>query len=236
MRPCSPQAEGVLLVFAKQPRPGFVKTRMTPHFSAEQAAQFYACLLDDVLEVSFGAGAALGLDVVLAVSPPSACPEFAERAEALCGGGSSSYQVVAQHGRDLSERMASAVSEAGAAGYPRILLRGSDSPLLGEEHLREVLEALERVWVAITPDQGGGYALIGLRGPVEGLFDHPMSTAEVLAQTFGYARAQGLGAHLCEPTIDLDTPADLVALKGAGSQKIEGLCPRTWAFLATKQL
>jgi rSAM/selenodomain-associated transferase 1 len=236
MRPCSPRATGVLLVFAKAPRPGLVKTRMTPHLSPEKAAQLYACLLDDVLQVSLGAGAALGLDVVLAVSPPSACPELAERADALCDGNSSSFQVVAQQGRDLSERMASAVAEAGAAGYPRILLRGSDSPLLGEEHLREALEALERVWVAITPDQGGGYALIGLRGPVEGLFDHPMSTAEVLDQTFGYARAQGLEAHLCEPTIDLDTPSDLVALRGAGSQKIEALCPRTWAFLVTEQL
>ncbi len=236
MRPCSPQAEGVLLVFAKEPRPGFVKTRMTPHFSAEKAAQFYACLLDDVLEVSLSAGAALGLDVVLAVSPTSACREFAERAEALCGDSPSSYQVVAQRGSDLSERMASAVSEARAAGYPRILLRGSDSPLLGEEHLREVLEALERVWVAITPDQGGGYALIGLRGPVEGLFDHPMSTAEVLDQTLGCARAQGLAAHLCQPTIDLDTPGDLATLRSAGSQKIADLCPRTAAFLVNEQL
>ena len=193
MRPCSPQAVGVLLVFAKEPRPGFVKTRMTPHLSAEQAAQFYTCLLDDVLEVSFGVAAALGLDVVLAVSPPSGCTQLAERAEALCDGSPSSFQVVAQQGRDLSERMAFAVAQAGAAGYPRILLRGSDSPLLDEGHLREVLEALERVWVALTPDQGGGYALIGLRGPVEGLFDHPMSTAQVLDQTFGHARAQGLG-------------------------------------------
>ena len=51
--------KGALVVFAKQPAPGQVKTRLCPPFSPEQAARFYACMLEDALEllpVMWGAG------------------------------------------------------------------------------------------------------------------------------------------------------------------------------------
>ena len=235
MGPPSPGSTGVLIVFAKEPRPGLVKTRMAPRFSLEDAAAFYACLLDDVLEVSAHAGAALALDLVLAVSPAGACSNLSRRLNRLRAGPVPGYRVVAQHGRDLSERMQWAIAEAGAAGYRRILLRGSDSPLLGEAHLREVLGALDCASLAVTPDQGGGYALIGLRGPVAGLFDHPMSTPEVLSETLRRAQASGLEARTCGATLDLDTPEDLALLRQADHEKT-GLCPRTLSFLASRGL
>ena len=236
MRPPSPGSAGVLIVFAKEPRPGLVKTRMAPRFSLEDAAAFYACLLDDVLEVSARAGAALALDLVLAVSPAAGCSKMSRRLSGLRPGPVPGYRVVAQHGRDLSERMQWGVAEAGAAGYPRILVRGSDSPLLEEAHLREVLGALEGASLAVTPDQGGGYALIGLRGPVPGLFHHPMSTPEVLAETLRHAEAHGLEAQTCSATLDIDTPEDLELLRSADHEKARRLCPRTLSFLASRSL
>lgn len=65
---------GALVVFAKQPLPGQVKTRLCPPFTPEQAADFYACMLDDVLESTLRASAALGLVAVLALLPPEAGP------------------------------------------------------------------------------------------------------------------------------------------------------------------
>mgnify|MGYP002022034906 CR=1 FL=1 len=126
--------------------------------------------------------------------------------------------------------------KAGAAGYPRILLRGSDSPLLGEAHLREVLGALDGASLAVTPDQGGGYALIGLRGPVAGLFHHPMSTPEVLAETLRRAEADGLEARTCGAALDLDTPGDLELLRSADPKEARRLCPRTLSFLSSRGL
>ena len=69
-----------------------------------------------------------------------------------------------------------AVREAAAAGAQRILLRGSDSPTLDAEVVREALAALREFDLVLRPDYDGGYSLVGLRRPAAGLFDHPMST------------------------------------------------------------
>jgi glycosyltransferase A (GT-A) superfamily protein (DUF2064 family) len=64
---------GAILVFAKSPEPGRVKTRMTPPLSPVQAAELYGHLLDDVLEATAGFAGELNLQPILAVHPPAAC-------------------------------------------------------------------------------------------------------------------------------------------------------------------
>ena len=216
--------KGALLVFAKEPRPGAVKTRLSPPFSAEQAAAFYACLLGDVLEVSAAAAARLGLAPFLYVAPAEACAAVAERAPAGFG-------ARAQRGADLAARMAHALAETASAGYAPLLLRGSDSPLLGEATLAAALAALEEADLALCPDLDGGYNLVALRRPVPGLFDHAMSTATVLADTLANARRLGLEARVLEPGFDVDTAADLSHLARARSEGRAAGCPRSLAFL-----
>ncbi len=219
----------MLVVFAKEPRPGFVKTRMSPALSPEQAAGLYAALLDDVLAASASHAAQLGLEPVLAVHPPAACAALARRAP---GG----VRTVAQRGASLAERMAAVVAQAAAAGARRILLRGSDSPLLGAYTVAAALAALERADLALCPDRDGGYALVGLRSVAPGLFAHPMSTASALADTLANARAAGLGAQLLPPGFDLDTTSDLALLARERGAAAERLCPRTLSYLDTNAL
>ncbi len=218
----------VIVVFAKAPRPGLVKTRMTPPLSPAEAAELYACLLDDVLEATAQIARALGLEVVLTVHPSEACAELARRAP-------TPFRVVAQTGIDLSQRMEWAVAEAAAAGLGPILLRGSDSPALGQAVVEGALGALGECDVVISPDRDGGYNLIGLRRPAPGLFDHPMSTASALADTLARARRQALRTRLLPPGFDLDTVEDLRWLAEA---KAHGCttCPRTLAFLDERAL
>lgn len=213
----------VIVVFAKAPRPGLVKTRMSPPLTAEEAADLYQHMLDDVLLATARFALELDLQAVVAVHPASACGEIARRAP-------SGFRVVSQHGRDLSERMTWAAAEAAAAGADRILLRSSDSLVLGRGLVEECLAALEEVEVAIAPDCGGGYALIGVRDASQGLWDHPMSTASVLDDTLGNARRLGLRTRLVPETPDLDTAADLALLVRRRTDAAE-LCPQTLAFL-----
>jgi rSAM/selenodomain-associated transferase 1 len=220
---------GALIVFAKAPRAGTVKTRLCPPFTLDQAAQLYACLLADVLEASAGFAAQLGLEPVLAVHPPEAGRELAR-------GAPRAFRVVAQHGAGLAERMERAVREAGAAGARRILLRGSDSPLLSERAVRAALEALEHADLALRPDRDGGYQLVALARPAPSLFDHAMSTGSALRDALANARAQGLAVRLLEPGFDLDTAADLRWLARARGPEAERLCPRTLAFLDAARL
>jgi len=78
----SPTASGSFVILAKEPAAGRVKTRLTPPLSPEQAAELYACMLDDVLDATAGAAERVGWGVVLAVDPPEAGPALARRAPA----------------------------------------------------------------------------------------------------------------------------------------------------------
>jgi hypothetical protein len=214
----------VVIVFAKAPRPGEVKTRMCPPLSHAEAAEFYACMLADVLETTARAARALGLDPILALHPGERCADLARDVPAP-------FRVVPQRGPDLAGRMAWAVREAAAGGVRRVLLRGSDSPALGGGSLGEALDSLDGSFdVVLRPDRDGGYNLVGLRRPVPEIFDHPMSTARALEDVLARARSLGLAARVAEPGFDLDRPADLRWLARERALAAE-LCPRTleWA-------
>ena len=215
---------GVIIVFAKAPRPGQVKTRMSPPLTPEQAAGLYSQLLLDVLEVTGELAPRLELEPVLAVHPPEACAELADLAP-------TPFRVVPQRGASLSQRMAHAVAEAAAAGARRILLRGSDSPLLDEAIVKRALAALEHFDLAVCPDRDGGYSLIGLRGPAPGIFSHPMSTASALEDTLENAASLGLRVDVQDASFDLDRAGDLDLLARARSPATARLCGRTLAYL-----
>jgi rSAM/selenodomain-associated transferase 1 len=221
------RSRGWLIVFAKAPRPGLVKTRLSPPFSLDECAEFYREMLSDVLAASAAFAAELALEPVLAFHPPEAANE-------LIGLAPPGYRLHPQRGAGLGERMAHAASEAAAAGAERILIRGSDSPALPRSVLEEAIARLDRgVDVVLSPDQGGGYALVGMRRPDRRLFELPMSTRGVLEQTLSRAKSLGLRADTISGAFDLDIVGDLQLMndlpEGAGVQ----LCPRTLEFLST---
>jgi rSAM/selenodomain-associated transferase 1 len=225
---------GWLVVFAKRPRAGQVKTRLCPPLAPEQAAALYRCLLADVLDESARAARALGLVPVLAVEPPEACAELAAAAPP-------GFRALAQRGPDLGARMTRAAREAAAAGAACALLRGSDSPALAEPALRAALGALAGADLALSPDRDGGYGLVALGARAllhglgdGGLFAHPMSTASVLADTLGRAERLGLRVAPLAPGFDLDRWDDLRQLAALRHENATMPCPRTLALLDTE--
>jgi rSAM/selenodomain-associated transferase 1 len=212
---------GWLIVFAKAPRPGLVKTRLCPPLSLEESAAFYDAMLVDVLEASARFAAALGLTPVLAFHPPDGARELLDRAPP-------GYRLQVQRGADLGERMANAFAEAAAAGIDRILLRGSDSPALGQEIFATALDRLDRGDdVVLTPDQGGGYAVIGMRRPQSTLFEAPMSREDVLTRALDAARRDGLRVSTTTPGFDVDTMGDFRCFSALQNAQLLDLCPRT---------
>ncbi|MCH7869679.1 MAG: TIGR04282 family arsenosugar biosynthesis glycosyltransferase [Myxococcales bacterium] len=213
----------VLVVFAKDPQPGCVKTRMTPALSPELAAAFYGEMLADVLAESARACAALGLDGVLAVTPADSIKTLAEFAP-------ENFRIVAQSGSDLGARLAHEVSSALAMGASRVVLRGSDSPALGSGDIAQLIRALDTADLAVSPDLDGGYSAIGLRGPAREIFDHPMSTENVLRDTLERAEGSGLATCTTDGCFDLDTVEDLRHLARVRDSLPAERCPRTLAF------
>jgi len=222
-------SRGSLVVFAKQPVPGAVKTRLSPPLSSEEAAELYRAMLADVLVESARAARAAGLDPVLAVHPGRAARELVDRAPAP-------FRAVAQCGPGLAQRMAWALGEAAAAaGWP-VLLRGSDSPALSAEAICAAAEALARSDLVIVPDRDGGYSLVGLRRPAPGLFDHSMSTDRVENDTLMGAKRIGLSSVRLDPSFDIDTIADLRHLAEGRTRGLAPRCPRTLRYLDERDL
>jgi hypothetical protein len=218
----------VLVVFAKVPRPGEVKTRMCPPLSPVEASELYASMLADVLDTSARAARRLGIDAVLALHPGVLGRELTLEVP-------TPFRVVPQRGADLGARMAWAVREVAAGGASSILVRGSDSPALDEEAIADALDALERCDVTLRPDLDGGYNLVGLRRATSAIFDHPMSTARALEDVLARARDLDLAVEVAAPGFDLDTIEDLRWLAGERA-RAERLCARTLDFIDRRGL
>ncbi len=212
---------GALVVFAKEPAPGRVKTRLCPPFRPEEAASFYEAMLADVLEASAAMARDHGLSLWVAVDP-------AEAAARLAPPGS---QPLGQQGSDLSARMAHAAARAFGAGHAPVLLRGSDSPTLGDDTLQGALAGLAEADVVLCPDRDGGYNLVGLASLAPGVFDHPMSTGTVLEDTLAQAARRGLRSRVLPAGFDIDVASDLTCLAEARASGGASRCPRTLAWL-----
>lgn len=197
-----PARSDLLIVFARHPDAGAVKTRLASAIGAGQAAALYAAFVEDLAR-RFAPSA--GLAVRFEVAPSAV--GFAERfglAPSACR---------PQHGADLGERMRNAFQAAHDEGYARTVLIGSDAPQLGRDLVEGAFRSLARADLVLAPALDGGYALIGLREPREVFGDVPWSTPAVLESTLARARALGLRHELLDPTFDVDEPADLDRLR-----------------------
>jgi len=193
----------LLIIFAKEPTPGQVKTRLMPPLSPEAAARVYQAFLMDILEEMSRLS---GIRLALAYSPASAWNWFGKLAPG-------DAWLFPQVEGDLGERMARAFDRAFQAGYGPVLLRGSDTPDLPGALMLAAQEVLKtrRADVVLGPAMDGGYYLIGLRAAQPGLFrELAWSTPEVLAATRARAQNLGLVVHLLEPWPDIDSHADLL--------------------------
>jgi len=196
----------LLIIFAKEPRPGHVKTRLIPPLSPAAAALLYHNFLLDILEEM---GRVPKVRLALAYSPPEARGFFQAMA-------APDIDLFPQEGEDLGERMARACARGFAAGFSPVLLRGSDTPDLPAAVVAEAHEVLvaKAAQVVLGPATDGGYYLVGLNAPQPHLFQGPAwSSSTVLEDTLKIARQHGLAVHLLPTWTDIDTTADLIAFK-----------------------
>ncbi len=216
-----------VIVMAKRPWPGAVKTRLIPALGPAGAASLYQAMLLDVLdEVATVADATH----YLLVHPPEALAWFEHAA-------TQRFVVAAQRGATLAERMAAAFDDRFAEGFDAVVLRNSDSPTLPAARIGDALDALARgVDVVLGPDLGGGYYLVALKATRAQLF-RPGANGPMLRfdEALGRARAARLAVSVLPRWLDVDTPADLVRLRkelAAEGDSERPPCTRTAAFLA----
>ena len=197
-----------VIVFAKNPVPNQVKTRLVPTLSPEQAAALYTAFLTDWCETL---GKLPGVDLIIAYTPAEAQLDL----QALLGDG---VIYIPQIGTGLGERLTSATQWAAEHGYTKILLVGSDSPTLPISYISQALTLLDSRDITIGPSTDGGYYLIGFSAvnvamTVPSVFeDIVWSTASVFRQTLGRIRSLKAKVGLLPPWYDIDTAEDLAFL------------------------
>lgn len=202
----------VVIVFARAPSPGAVKTRLVPVLGAEGAAALHARLAEQALETARAAALAR---VELHGTPDIGDPFLRSRARQFAAA------LVAQTGADLGARMLAAF-ESVLARHSRALLIGSDCPALAARHLQQADEALRDGADAVfVPCEDGGYALIGLTRVHARLFDGIAWGSEtVMAETRARLRALGWRWRELETLWDVDRPEDYARLTSSGLLEI----------------
>jgi rSAM/selenodomain-associated transferase 1 len=185
-------AQVTVLVLAKEPLPGRVKTRLCPPLTSEGAARLAAAAIEDTLEVVRQVAVARR---VLVLDGAYDAPGF---------------EVLPQRGGPMAERLAAAFDDAGE--LPALLV-GMDTPQLTPDLLTEAVEALVRSDAVLGTAPDGGWWLLGLRRPDGALLrDIPTSQEDTGARQLARLELAGLSVHRLPELRDVDTIADALAV------------------------
>ena len=205
-----------VIVFARTPVAGRVKTRLIGRLTAQQAAELHQAMITDTTDLV----AALPLPAERRILfsealPPMALPEGLE--------------VGRQAEGDLGARLVAAMEGAFAGGAEKAIVLGSDSPHLPPSRILEAVKALDTADLVLGPTDDGGYYLVGCRA---GRFSPAVfagvewGSARVFQQTCAAAAPAGLSVASLATWYDLDEWKDLMRFAREAAP-----APRTRALL-----
>ena len=214
-----------LVVMAKPPREGDVKTRLCPPMTLAQASTFHECLLQDTVAKM---ERCLSAQLWIAFAPDGDeyfRSSFGARAKLL-----------SQRGSDLGERMHHIFVDLSQLGYREIVVLGSDIPTVSLSSVEQAFHVLGSNVedVVLGPAGDGGYYLIGLKTPMEEIFQGiSWSNAAVLENTLLRISNLGLKLTLLPMAYDIDMAEDLKRLWNdfETSPTLREDVPKTYGFL-----
>lgn len=209
----------VIIIMAKVPEAGKVKTRLQPFLTPEQSAEFADCLLQDTISKA----KSLENKLIVAYSPLEQRDYF-DRFHNL--------NLIAQDGKDLGERMFNAFKFAVRKDSDSIVMIGTDSPTLPPTFIEKAFEYLEKADVVLGKTEDGGFYLIGLKKLDRRIFAYVEWSSE---RTFEQTKKnlEKLGFSLAELSIwyDVDESKDLERLKE--DEYLQEFAPKTAEWLKT---
>jgi rSAM/selenodomain-associated transferase 1 len=215
------KGDRTLVIMAKAPKAGRVKTRLAQHLPLAAVTAFYRCLLGDTIALARSLST-----VQIAMMCP--CIDVNELVSMV----DDQLQVVAQKGDGLAAALTSVFAHFANGGRQRIIAFNSDSPHLPPSILEAAFEMLTSHDVVVGPTHDGGYYLVGAKHMHPALFEGDgMGTANALERLLSQARALGLSIGFTPPFYDVDVADDLIQL-AAELRHAPARAPRTAAWLA----
>ncbi len=213
-----PRYNRSLVIMAKAPKPGMVKTRLTQRLPASAVTALYRCLLEDTVAL---------VRSLTNVNVALMCPE-SDRDELVQLLGNT-VQVVAQRGAGLAAGLTS-VFRHFTAGRHHVIAFNSDSPHIAPSVLEGAFEILTAHDVVVGPTHDGGYYLVGAKTAYPSLFEGDgMGTTRALDRLLTRTKLLGLSTGFTEPFYDIDVADDLLQL-GKELRVAPTRAPRTAAW------
>lgn len=205
-----------LVIMAKAPKPGIVKTRLSQSLPSAAVAALYRCLLEDTLALAKSL-----TNVTVAVMCRESDKE--ELADLL----GDQVQIVAQKGEGLAAGLVSVFRHFTLAGRQQVIAFNSDSPHLAPSVLDNAFEILTTHDVVVGPTHDGGYYLVGAKTAHPSLFEGDgLGTRSALDRLLARAKALELSTGFTEAFYDIDVADDLIRL-GRELRLTPSKAPRT---------
>ncbi len=207
-----------MAIMAKAPRPGKVKTRLSPPLTAEQAAKINSCFLMDTTANLANLAKDGACSGVISYTPAGDEHLF----EGMLPEG---YRLIPQKGDGFGERLLSTAKDLFACGFGAVCLIDSDSPTVPREAFEMAVSALCKPGdrIVLGPSYDGGYYLIGMKQAHRELFENiAWSTSAVFEETM--AAVHRLGVELVHLPLWYDVD-DAVTLAILQNELINGRQP-----------
>ena len=186
--------KNALIIFARKPEKGKVKTRLAAGIGAQNALKIYILLLQHTK----------------GISEHLACDKFVFVTAHNNDDFWSGFNIELQQEGDLGERMRQAFALLFRQKYERIIIIGSDCPGLTSLHIEEAFTCLEQNDIVLGPTLDGGYYLLGMNKMHEDLFiNKSWSTPQVFPQTMAVITSDNLSYKLLGELTDVDEPGDV---------------------------
>jgi len=199
--------KNAVICFTRVPKPGKTKTRLMPYLTGQQCAALHWAFLQDLAEIYNQ----VDTDLFVAYTDD---PDWEELKPVF-----SDARFFPQEGDGLGEKMNHALNTVLALGYEKVVLTGSDLPLMTAAHLRSGFAALENADVTLGPTADGGYYLVGVKAPSPFLFENQTyGYGSVFENTAAAAYAAGKSVGKALSCDDVDTREDLQKL-------LQSICP-----------
>jgi hypothetical protein len=199
---CFSQPNRTLVIMAKAPKPGMVKTRLSESLPSPAVTALYRCLLEDTLAL---AKSLTGVEAAVM------CPEADQDELAQLLG--NTVRVVAQKGEGLAAGLTSVFRQFTASGRQHVIAFNSDSPHLPPSVLDSAFEILATHDVVVGPTHDGGYYLVGAKAAHPALFEGDrMGTRSELDRLLTRTKALELSTGFTETFYDIDVASDLIRL------------------------
>ncbi len=205
------------------PEPGKTKTRLIPALGPDRAASLHRCLIGHTLDVVSHWARDHDCDVEVRY--------FGGDEELFRNQFGTQFVYRPQSQGSLGDRMNAAVAEAFAGGTKRVVVIGTDCPMLDETHLTNAFQQLKVRDIVIGPATDGGYYLIGMQQHYPLLFENvAWGTETVLQQTLRTIADLKAQASQLAPLSDVDFGEDLIQCRKVESQ-FRDVLPQTTAGL-----